>query len=161
MKSILFPFLVIILLIVNCSEPSRTGAQNAANINDPLEGAWEFVSSKVVLPDTVISLDGKTTQKGVFMMSDGHFAFINTSQDKTKLTYAGHGSYTIEGQTFTERTEFHTATALIGKSTKWTFKIEGGYLTKSGSLPVWAEIKPFAGEATEVQFEEVRRRMDD
>ena len=93
------------------------------------------------------------------MMKDGLFAFVSANSEKTDLTYAGYGSYTVEGKTFTEKIDFHSATTLIGKSTKWEYEIDGEKLIKRGSLPVWADIKPFAGDETEVQFEEVRKRI--
>lgn len=149
--------LMVFLMAISCESPT-TPSTDLTETNDPLEGAWEFVSSKVTLPDTTIIYDSQTNQKGLFIMLDGRFAFVSTSPDKANLTYAGHGSYAIEGKTFTEKTEFHSVTSLNGKTVRWEYEIKGEQLTKRGTLPVWPEIKPFAGDQTEVQFEEVRKR---
>ncbi len=149
--------LMAFLMAISCESPT-TLSTDVTETNDPLEGVWEFVSSKVTLPDTTIIYDSKTNQTGLFIMLGGRFAFVSTSPDKTNLTYAGHGSYTVEGNTFTEKTEFHSVTSLNGKSMKWEYEIEGEQFIKRGALPVWPEIKPFARDETEVQFEEIRKR---
>ena len=60
MKYIQVTCLLMGLMVANSCKSPTSNAQGVAESEDPLEGTWEFVSSKAVLPDTTIVYDIET-----------------------------------------------------------------------------------------------------
>ncbi len=154
MKTMRFLLLSFVILTVSGCQSQETIEQSESG---KLAGAWEFVSARVFLPDTTLIYD--ESGHSLYIMSESHFAFVSSTADDKELTFAGRGSYSIDGNTYTEHVEFHTNTGLIGQSVTFEFQLENDTMTKTSSIPVWEEIRPLAGDASEVRLEEVRRRI--
>ncbi|MDZ4701223.1 MAG: hypothetical protein SH809_16045 [Rhodothermales bacterium] len=145
---------------MGCNEtqqPPQAATESIAASN-PLVGAWEFVSSRIVLPDTIVNVETIANQKGLYLASNSHWAFVSSTSDGSKLLFAGRGTYTIEGNSYKESVQFHTFSEVIGSTIEFEFDIKGDTLTKAGYLPVWDAIRPIVGELTQVRYEEVRVR---
>ena len=122
-KSMIFLLLSLAIFTFSACESGQAAQEETleaeASLN-PFVGACEFVSYKVELPDTVITVD-QTDRKGLFIMIKAHFTFVGSSPDNKELLFAGRGSYTIDGNTISETNEFHTSPELTGVSKKWEF----------------------------------------
>ena len=150
------------LVLVACEESQQPAQASTAQTesSNPLIGAWEFVSSRVVLPDTVISAVNTSDRVGLYFFSEAHWGFVGSTPDGGELLYAGNGSYTLDGNVYTETVDYHTVTDVIGTRLSFEFEIDGDTLKKVGYLPVWEEIKSIAGDATEARIEETRVRAN-
>lgn len=130
-----------------------------SDVDNPLMGAWDFVSYQFVLEDTILvrTTDFVTGRK---IYSESSFAFVSPVPDKGEVRFAGYGSYTINGSKYTEHTFFHSSTRFNDTSSEFDFEVIGDTLKVSAYLPVGESLKPYAGEATEVLFEEIRVRVE-
>lgn len=113
---------------------------NAQNDNN-LQGAWKLISQKI---------DGKDHPLAgtrLRFITAGHFAWVQ--QDKKQLEELlakndlhdsiaayhdsfGAGTFKVDGDTYTETTEFFYDPQNIGTSIQWKFKLDGGLLHTSG-----------------------------
>ena len=123
-----------------------------------LVGSWDYVSHRFVLPDTVLQQGPIPSFQGRYVISESNFSFVHWKDDG-ELLNAGIGTYTFDGNRFTEHVEFHTAPRHIGTSIEFQIEVVGDTLKKMGMLSVPAEWKSFAGDATEVALEEIRVRV--
>ena len=136
-------------------ENAQQPIASASEPSNPLLGEWEFVSSRAVLPDTIMYNENRDDRIGLYFFSDSHWGFIASTPDKEYLR-SGWGTYTIDGNKYTEYVQFQEASELIGSSIEFEFEIVGDTLKKFGYLPVWDEVEPYAGGKNEVLWEEVR-----
>src|SRR5262249_23487373 len=107
---------------------SKTSAEKATN---PIIGTWRLVSGEMGGQDSL----GNTTQ--FKMISAKHFMFISFDKTKMKTTGAGAGSYTLNGNTYTEHVDFidvNGGESLVGTDVAFTVKVEGDTLTQTGEL---------------------------
>lgn len=104
---------------------------------DPLSilGSWELVAAET-------TEGGETTdtlvpgRRMIKIINPYHFSFVNhdVNQGQDSLAYfaAGAGSYTLDGQTYTEQLEFCTARAWEGHSFEFQLQIKGDTLIQQG-----------------------------
>ena len=107
---------------------SRTSAAQATN---RIIGTWQLVSGEVGGQD---SLGNGTMIK---MISAKHFMFMSYDKSKMKTTGAGSGSYTLNGNTYTEHIDFIDVSGgegLAGTDVAFTVKVEGDTLTQTGEI---------------------------
>ena len=113
---------------------------NAQN-GGKLQGAWELVSQKIDGKDQVLS--GRRLR----LLTSSFFVWIkqDTKQIKELLAkgtahdsavayhdVAGAGTYKVDGDTYTETTEFFYDPQNIGTSINWKFKLENDLWSTTG-----------------------------
>jgi hypothetical protein len=115
----------------------------------PLEGAWELVDAKYTPPDPTFSL---SRQRQIKILTKTHWAYLSQDRSAPKLTNgsdaellaaaktfgAGGGTYTLDGDTYTEHVEFFAAPNFVGASIKFKIKWEGDEWIQTGTLPIKA-----------------------
>jgi len=142
----------------------RAGIGLAQNVPN-LEGAWELTSQKVDGADHPI------LGRQIKLLTKDHYVWVR--QDKNALldrlnkhtvrdsiaayqdTY-GAGTYKISGNTYVETTEFFYDASYIGKSVNFTFTIENGLWTITGSFARMTGNQKVGEE----RLEEVWRRIE-
>ncbi|WP_145716896.1 lipocalin-like domain-containing protein [Chitinophaga japonensis] len=131
MKRTFFPVMPALCLLLSCSSSSTTITNTV-----PLTGTWRLVSAT-----TVAQGDSSFTDytKGVSMIkiiNDSHFAFLkheeNAPQDSSNHFGAGGGSYTLEGDTYTEHLDYFADRNWEGKTFVFTVSIHNDTLTQRG-----------------------------
>ena len=107
---------------------SRTSAADAPN---RIIGTWQLVSGEVGGQDSL----GNSTE--IKMISAKHFMWISYDKSKMKTTGAGSGSYSLNGNTYTEHIEFIDVSGgegLAGTDAVFTVKADGNTLTQTGEI---------------------------
>jgi hypothetical protein len=136
-----------------------------AQVTPQLQGAWQLQSQKI---------DGKVqaiTGIRLRILSGKHFVWVN--QDKKKLVEllakqtphdsvvayhddCGAGTWSVNGDVYTEKTEVFYDPANIGSSIDWKFKLEGDLWYTSGHYVHYRNGK----KDEDLLLEEVWRKLD-
>ena len=113
-----------------------------------LVGAWEmeFPSSA---PTERLGAEKIAGGKPVKILTDTHFAFGSTGAGG--MMYAGGGTYTLDGDTYTEVIEYHFNPMLIGQTVSFTCRLQGERWYHSGIFEIDGE---------RFNIEEIWRRIE-
>ena len=115
----------------------------------PLEGAWELVDAKYTPADPAISL---SRYRQIKILTGTHWAFLSQDRSAPKMTSwndaellaaaktfsAGGGTYTLQGDAYTEHVEFFNTPNFVGASLKFKIKWDGDEWIQTGTLPLKA-----------------------
>jgi hypothetical protein len=116
---------------------------------NPLEGAWELVDAKYTPADPAFSL---SRYRQIKILTGTHWAFLSQDKSAPKMTgggdtellaaaktfSAGGGTYTLQGDAYTERVEFFYIPNFVGASLKFKIKWDGDEWIQTGTIPVKA-----------------------
>jgi hypothetical protein len=108
-----------------------------------------LVDAKYTPADPTFSL---SRQRQIKILTKTHWAYLSQDRSAPKLTNgsdaellaaaktfgAGGGTYTLDGDTYTEHVEFFAAPNFVGTSIKFKIKWEGDEWIQTGSLPIKA-----------------------
>jgi hypothetical protein len=135
-----------------------------------LEGTWEMVSAKYGTRDTTYDY-AKLPFHMVKIITKNHWAFLEQDSSRNKFNGggtdaelldaakkfgAGGGTYTLEGDTYTEHIEFFLIPNLVGMSIPYKADVQGDRFIQSGTMPMKA-----AGLGNEdIQLYEVYKRIE-
>lgn len=105
-----------------------------SSIPEPaIMGAWKMVEVKNVVDGNVAYSypNGNVDARQVKIWSRGHFSFVGTfkADNQTSVNY-GDGTYSFEGDIYTENIEFHVSEPLIGTSMKMKVVVNENTLTQ-------------------------------
>ena len=113
-----------------------------------LEGEWELVEAKPTPPDPTFTF---ADWRQIKILTKTHWAYLSQKRAPPKLTTqtndaellaaakafgAGGGTYTLEGDTYTERIEFFYAPNYVGLSLPWKIRWEGDEWIQTGTFPM-------------------------
>ena len=92
-----------------------------------LEGTWEMVSGQQLPKGT----------RDIKIISGGHFVWVIYDTEKGKPIYTGGGTYTLNGNSYTEHVDFMSeeiSAGIVSKDQLFTVKVDGDTLTQTGTL---------------------------
>jgi hypothetical protein len=132
----------------------------------PLEGAWELVDAKYTPADPGFSL---ASQRQIKILTKTHWAFLsqdrsppqpatgsNAGQPAAAPAFtAGGGTYTLDGDTYTEHIEFFFARKFVGATITYKIRWEGDEWIQTGTLP----LKALGASDQDVELQERYRRI--
>lgn len=119
--------LVIPILFLGCDEKD----------DSPIEGVWELMEAKWDFNGTVTDFERSDDVRMVKIFTEGHFTFLNLKADTIcNNTFGGHGSYTIDETTFTEKLDFMFYEGDDGKSFTYEYVIKGDTLVQEGPISI-------------------------
>ncbi|MDB5015463.1 MAG: hypothetical protein JWQ84_295 [Mucilaginibacter sp.] len=128
MKPITFIALVFICLLSACE-------YNPKPIN-PVNGTWQLASGTTITRGVSTFTDYTKTQRMIKIINDSHFAFLqhrlNTPKDSSNKFDAGGGSYTLNGNKYTEHLDYYSDKNWEGKSFDFTVTVKGDTLVQTG-----------------------------
>lgn len=108
----------------------------ACQSHSGLQGTWQLVSAKTNEngKETLDTFDGKKMLK---MLNDTHFSFlnhdVNGGKDSTTASFsAGGGTYTLEGDQYTEHLDYCSHRPWEGKSFTFTVRVQNDTLVQTG-----------------------------
>lgn len=138
---------------------------------NPIEGTWELVSAKQTIGDSTLFEISSKDRQMIKIITKRHFAFLGQPFNRSKFTEmgsdaemllaartfgAGGGTYTLDGDTYTEHIQFFLQPNLIGMSIPFKVKIENDQLIQSGTMP--RKAAGFGNEDSELY--EVYKRIE-
>ncbi len=117
-------------ILLCCVILAVTGGFGSAQSNS-LQGAWELVSYDH--GQGLKTADREANELKI--ISGKHFMWVAFDTAKKKTLGSGHGTYTLQGQSYVEHIDFiDVDPALIGKDQTFTVKVDGNTLSQSGVL---------------------------
>lgn len=126
--------LIALLCMVSfgCSSTDSSTQQNRP-MTDPaqLEGAWEMVENQVT--GQVIR---PVTPQQMKIFHDGFFSFVMYGSDGG-FVHAGAGTYSVEGNRYTETFRYYSDTTWVGYTDEQTWELRGDTLIFSGFKKVF------------------------
>lgn len=115
-----------------------------------LEGTWDLVEAKYTPPDPSFNF---AEWRQIKILTKTHWAFLSEKRTAPKMTSstndaellaaakafgAGGGTYTLDGDTYTEHIDFLNTPNYVGTSIPWKIKWEGDEWIQTGTFPVKA-----------------------
>lgn len=98
-----------------------------------LEGTWRLVSGTVKTADTTTYDFAKLHYDGILMIYENHFAFVGRYvRDGDTLDAYGGGTYTLEGNNYTESMDYHKDKQWIGETIPLVVSVRNDTLIQKG-----------------------------
>jgi hypothetical protein len=97
-----------------------------------LEGTWRLVSGKQKNADTSFEYS-QANCRSMKMIYENHLAFMTRwFRDKDTLDGYGGGTYTLEGNNYTESIEYHSRKVAIGEIIPFEVEVRNDTLIQKG-----------------------------
>ncbi|HUU29603.1 MAG TPA: lipocalin-like domain-containing protein [archaeon] len=142
----------ILLLISVCALFACTAGEK----KNEIEGVWELVSAKYTTPDTTFERT-QADWTAIKIITSSHFATVGQKPDRPKFggeitdsdyinaynTFSANGgTYTLEGDTYTEHLRFFSNPNRVNESASIKYQFDGDQLilsTEAGDV-IWREV---------------------
>ena len=94
------------------------GASCQQKTDSPIEGAWQLISARTVIQDTVIFAPASVNSNHMKIIGEKYFSTIwqDTTLNESNIWYAGFngGTYTFKNEVYTESLEYFNILSSIG-----------------------------------------------
>ena len=129
MKKILT--LLFILILISCNKQPKTQVKKEVKPANSIAGTWKLVYGEVKEND---SLTVKDVSKSDFIkiINYTHFAFFNQAHEAPGDFYGAGGTYTLKGDTYTEKLIYTDMEDYRDKSFPFTVRITKDSLIQHG-----------------------------
>ena len=87
-------------------------------------GTWKLVSGKAVQGDSTMNYDAKTDD-AIKIVTATHYAVLSKNVATDSLQVAGAGPIQVDDKNYIEGTKYCIFKDLVGKSARFTYRIEG------------------------------------
>lgn len=134
--------MVLLLAVLISCTPQNT---------NPLEGVWKLESASYTTPDTTTTVSGEDWNQ-IKILTESHFAFLGQGTDREDFTeggtdsellaavqsfQAGGGTYTVDGDTYTEHIDYFLTPNVAGVSLEFNYEMDGeDRWIQTGTLPM-------------------------
>jgi hypothetical protein len=122
MKKILLLCLLIPVLLVRCTQEPAS----------PMEGAWKLAFEYEVKGDqSTLIFPGESQGSEIKMWSGDRWALVGVFIEDSVITdNFGGGKFTLEGTSYQEMVEYHSAKEYLGQTVKLYLEIQNDTLTQ-------------------------------
>lgn len=125
-------FATVLLTACNPKQDESTDAARAVEI----QGTWKLISGTLIEKGDTTVTDYTEGLSMIKILNASHFAFLNhdlnKGKDSTASFVAGGGTYTLDGNQYTENLEYCSAREWEGNSFHFTVEITGDTLVQQG-----------------------------
>ena len=128
MKKIVF---VLILIITLGSYSCKNQSTNESTSSNAIEGTWKMIYAEIKENDSIKRKDLSNTSF-VKLIGKNHFAFFNQENASAENFYSGGGTYSLQGENYTETLKFSANKAIRDHQFSFTVQIIGDTLIQSG-----------------------------
>jgi len=129
MKSIVLTTTLVIACVLSACEYK-------AKPDSPIAGTWQLLSHTETTKGVSTVTDYTKDLKMIKIINQTHFAFlvhsVNTAKDSSNNFDAGGGSYTLDGNKYTEHLDYYKDKNWEGKSFDFTIRVKGDTLIQKG-----------------------------
>src|SRR5580693_4612847 len=98
---IIISFILIVIILASC-EPKK--------VSIPLTGTWQLISGTLIEKNDTVVTDYMKNKKFIKIINTTHFAFLShdlsKGKDSAAFFSAGGGTYSLDGDSYTEHLEF-------------------------------------------------------
>jgi len=127
MKKVIAALIVLFLFACKEKEQKKTPA---------ITGTWKLLKATVIEKGDTLITDYTAGRSFIKIINETHFSFLqhdlNGGKDSTSSFSAGGGSYSIDGDKYTEHLEYCNAREWEGHDFTFTITLHGDTLVQSG-----------------------------
>ena len=116
-----FVFALLFCLLASCGKPQSKS----------LEGTWKMVYAETLENDS-LTIKDLTNVEFVKIINENYFAFFNQQTDSENAFYGGGGTYTLNGNNYSETLSFISVKNLRGHVFPFQIEFSGDTLIQSG-----------------------------
>lgn len=128
MKQILLPIVLAFGLLLSCTAPTKTPV--------PIAGTWRLISGTIITKGDSSVTDYTKGSSMIKIINDTHFAFlkhdVGSPADSSNHFDGGGGSYTLDGDAYTEHLDYYGDRNWEGKTFNFTVSISNDTLIQRG-----------------------------
>ncbi len=123
---------ILSLCLIACGEENTPDKQKESSGLD-IVGTWELVSSQKV-QEGKTTKDDLTSKRMIKIINQTHFSFLNHDLEGDSLSFfvAGGGSYTLNGNSYTEYLEYCNYREWEGNDFNFSLELKGDTLIQKG-----------------------------
>jgi len=126
------------VIITACTENPKKKLQFGDEIS--LKGTWKLLSGALIEKGDTMVTDYTKGRSFIKIINDSHFAFLNhTLRKDTSDFSAGGGTYSLNGNNYTEHLEYCSAKEWEGHDFSFTVTIIGDMLIQNGVEKIESE----------------------
>ena len=138
MKKRISPILICLVIITACSESPKESSKNADTAS--LNGTWKLLTGTIIEKGDTTITDYTKDRSFIKIINDSHFAFLTDTLRKDTTDFsAGGGTYSLNGDNYSEHLEYCSAKEWEGHDFSFTVTITGDTLVQSGVEKIEAE----------------------
>jgi hypothetical protein len=131
-------FLVFLSIVLSCTEKSKKEQGTPDVIS--VKGTWKLLTGTLIEKGDTVVTDYTTDRSFIKIINDSHFSFLSHTLRKDTTDFsAGGGSYTLNGNNYTEHLEYCSAKEWEGHDFSFTVTINNDTLTQSGVEKIEAQ----------------------
>lgn len=126
--------IMIVILMFLLSTCSSVDSKKIDSDKVNLNGTWQLLNGTTITKGVSAITDYTKGQKMIKIINETHFAFLKHGTNKDSLLNfdAGGGSYTLNGNNYTEHLDFYNDKNWEGKLFKFKIKFNNDTLIQSG-----------------------------
>jgi hypothetical protein len=137
-KKEVFATLIVLVTIAGCTERSKDDPKIAGPVS--LAGSWKLLTGTIIEKGDTTVTDYTKDRSFIKIINDSHFAFLNHTLRKDTTDFsAGGGTYTLNGNSYTEHLEYCTAKEWEGHDFTFTVTIANDTLIQTGFEKIEAQ----------------------
>lgn len=126
------------MIIAACTESPKKDPQISGEVS--LKGTWKLLTGTLIEKGDTVVTDYTTDKSFIKIINDSHFAFLSHTLRKDTTDFsAGGGTYTLNGNNYTEHLEYCSAKEWEGHDFSFTVTITGDTLIQSGVEKIEAQ----------------------
>jgi hypothetical protein len=134
------PKLTITVLVFVCMMSCKEKPQNNTETTTTIQGTWKLLTGTLIEKGDTTVTDYTKDKSFIKIINDSHFAFLSHTLRKDTTDFsAGGGSYTLNGNNYTEHLEYCSAKEWEGHDFPLTVTINGDTLIQSGVEKIEAQ----------------------
>ena len=102
------PILMFLMIIAACTETQKNDVQIGDNVS--LRGTWKLLTGTLIEKGDTTTTDYTKDRSFIKIINDSHFSFLNHTLRKDTTDFsAGGGTYSLNGNNYTEYLEYCSA----------------------------------------------------
>lgn len=130
----LLSFSLVVLALASCTQ--NKSETTAANAESPLNGTWRLVNSKSIVKKDTTDTTPKSDVETIKIYNDNNFAFfthdLSGGKTKTPMYDSGAGTYTLNGDNYTEHLKYCSEREWENHDFNFTMKVGHDTITQRG-----------------------------
>ena len=123
--------LLVLFVILSCQPQNKGASAPKPKEEAGIEGSWKLVYADIREKDTILVKD-LTKTEFIKVLNKTHFAFFNQDHGTGENFMSGAGTYTFDGENYTETLDFIQVTELRGHVFPFRAEIKGDSLIQQG-----------------------------
>ena len=105
----LFITVLFLVCMISCNEKSESNLK-ITTTGIPIQGTWKLLTGTIIEKGDTVVTDYTNGRSFIKIINDSHFSFLSHTLRKDTTDFsAGGGSYTLDGNNYTEHLEYCSA----------------------------------------------------